>query len=201
MKLIKYMIIAAPVVLLLLMTIAAPDVKAWDGGYSHYGSWGGGCGYGCGYHHNWGGCEGCGDNGGPGIGNLLSGLGQWTGIGIGEQQNYGNDGGGCGNGCGNGGGYYDTGYQAGQTEAQSDYQSNLAYTPHTSYCCHGPEWNQGFRSGYDATWTSIHQDQQQTTSQGIDKRINVIDSPGAHVSISNNQGSTSNQGQDGGLGP
>jgi hypothetical protein len=129
----------------------------------------------------------------------LGNWGGWTGhvdgcgfgCGHGGGSNYDNWAGGGGGTYDNGDGYYNVGYQAGISDAQSD----SVYSPHPSICCHGPEWIDGFRAGYDATWTSIHQDQQQTTSQGIDNRINVVDSPNAHVSISNNQGS--DQGQQG----
>lgn len=142
------------------LTTTTNQAKAWDGGL-------GNCGFGCGYHHNWGGggCEngnGCGDNGG-GIGNLLGGFQNlWSG---------------CGYGCGNGGGgYYNVGYQEGTQDAIYDHQNNLAYSDQPScISCHSQVYLDGFKHAYDQQWNSYQvQNTEQKTVVNINGNNNYV---------------------------
>jgi hypothetical protein len=134
------------------------------------------------YLGNWGGWTGHRDGFGHGINDWSSNYDNGAAGGGGAYDNAGF----------NHGGYYNVGYNAGVSDAHVD----SIYSSHPSICCHSPEWIDGFKAGYDTTWTSIHQ--QQTTEQGIDNNVNVQNSPGAEVNIYNNQ--RSDQGQENGGG-
>ena len=89
---------------------------------------------------------------------------------------------------------YQVGYQAGQTQAQSDYQSDLTYNP-TPVCCHSYRYDQGYQAAYSAEWNSLSIQQKQTSTQGLDSRINV---EGNNNVVGVNQEQSSAQQQSGG---
>lgn len=180
-----------PVVVAVLMVAALGQVgvvKAWDGAMGYY-------------HPDRGYNPGRSDGGGSGlIGAVTNALGL-RGLG----------GGGSGyNPASSGGEYYPigqsyhssyyNGYQAGSEQATSDYNGGLNYYNHCGCWGHSWTYRTGFEHGYDTQWNYVSQSQQQTTNQGIDNRVNIQDSPGAHVSIYNGQSSNQGQGAGGGGG-
>jgi hypothetical protein len=86
----------------------------------------------------------------------------------------------CLRGIGSGSGYY-----AGQQDAQYDRQQGLEYNP-VAACCHSPDWNDQFSSGYNQEWNQV-----QSSSQVAN--LNIENSPGTQVTV--NQGSTQGQNQ------
>jgi hypothetical protein len=78
------------------------------------------------------------------------------------------------------------GYYAGQQDAIYDHDHSLAYN-NVAACCHSPDWNDQFSSGYNQEWNIL---QSQSTNQY--SSVNVNNSPGATVNVDQ----TSHQNQD-----
>jgi hypothetical protein len=77
-------------------------------------------------------------------------------------------------------------FAAGQQDAIYDHDHSLAYN-NIAACCHSPDWNDQFSSGYNQEWN-------QYQSQNADQRTNVnIEGNGNTVNVG--QTSTNNQEQ------
>jgi hypothetical protein len=141
--------------LLGLTALGTNQALAWEGqeGWN-------GCGDNCGYHHwNFGG--GCCNNQGS-----CCGIPQ-SGSCCDNQPSL------C---CDQGVSIDDGGYNAGIADAVYDHQNNLAFNPVGSCIpCHGQDYWNNFRSGYDDKWNSFQsQDSNQMTKININGNNNYV---------------------------
>jgi hypothetical protein len=98
------------------------------------------------------------------------------GIGIGQAKAWDEgDGGGCP--WKYGPGSWDNGFNSGQQQAIYDHESNVAYNPYPE-SCQSDVYQHGYHEGYSQQWNSY---QQQESTQG--SSVNVVNSPGATVSV------------------
>ena len=72
---------------------------------------------------------------------------------------------------------YDNGLSAGEQEAIYDHENQIAYNPYPQ-SCQSDVYQHAFHEGYSQQWNSY---QQQESTQG--SSVNVVNSPGATVSV------------------
>jgi len=75
---------------------------------------------------------------------------------------------------------YDNGLSAGEQEAIYDHENQIAYNPYPQ-SCQSDIYQNAFHEGYDQQWQSY---QSQKSTQG--ESVNVVNSPGAYVSVNQN---------------
>jgi len=75
---------------------------------------------------------------------------------------------------------YDNGLGAGEQEAIYDHENQIAYNPYPQ-SCQSDVYQHAFHEGYDRQWNSY---QSQESTQGAS--VNVVNSPGAYVSVNQN---------------
>jgi hypothetical protein len=75
---------------------------------------------------------------------------------------------------------YDNGLGAGEQEAIYDHENQISYNPYPQ-SCQSDVYQNAFHQGYDQQWNSY---QSQESTQGAS--VNLVNSPGAYVSVDQN---------------